>query len=191
MQLQSFCSSDGPHVQNNLILVKLRRLFTKETSFECLAGFWRCGVSAWLCHKAKSFTSQTAFDVMLTESFCRELGGDIECSCCGKNGRCFHDWALEHVWQGYYLVTCEGECMCRLCFARACSANQAEKRKKRSKKHFTETWSGTKSHKSSSAHRIPEPCRRHENSGSIQQEPFFPWHQMCTGIKWEVFFAIA
>lgn len=81
--------------------------------------------------------------------------------------------------------------MCRLCFAWACSADQTEKEKKkkrRSKRHFTETWSRTKSHKRSSGSRIPEPCRRHENSGSIQQEPFFPWHRVCTGIKWDPFF---
>lgn len=125
---------------------------------------------------------------MLTESFSGELGGDSECPCCGKKrklfwwlsfGTCVTGLLFSDVWRWIHVQTL-------LCVSLQSRSDRKEK-KRRSKKHSTETWSGTKSHRSSSASRMPEPCRRHENSGSIQREPFLLWHQVCTDIKWDCF----
>lgn len=175
------CSAKFPPLWWSICAGQLDPCKTEETIFQRLAGLWRCGVSALLRHKAKSFRGQTAFDVMLTESFSGELGGDSECPWKKRKlfwwlsfGTCVTGLLFSDVWRWMHVHAL-------LCVSLQSRSDKNEK-KRRSKKHSTETWSGTKSHRSSSASRIPEPCRRHENSGSIQREPFLPWHQVCTGI---------
>lgn len=116
--------------------LELRRPFTREAPSERLAGFWRCGVSAWLCRKAESFTSQTAFDVMLTESCCREQGGDSECPCCGKNwkvfwwlsgGTCVTGILFSHLWRWMHVQTL-------LCMSLQRRSDRKGKKKKKKQK---------------------------------------------------------
>lgn len=94
-------------------------------------------------------------------------------------GTCVPGILFSDLWRRMHVQTL-------LCMSLQCRSDR--KKKRRSKKHFTETWSRTKSHKSSSASRIPEPCRRRENSGSIQRELFFSPGTKCALVENEIVF---